>query len=213
MPLNFAQKEYEIDRLLKEKDFEKAISRLEAWIGDTQEYAEIAEIARALAETHFAKNPNSKKAFQYSKMAAENFIQAGRAAPGLAVLCWLKQFSQAFAEYESLERLVVMSFSRMSARKKSKSDDGMPPPTPFKKISAQPSVFSFVDESLSRFQLQHIPSRIFPLISNLKASEVEEIIRNPADDIGAKGFDNYTGHGRITAFKAVSKAYEMHMLD
>lgn len=43
----------------------------------------------------------------------------------------------------------------------------------------------------------------------LKASEVEEIIKNTADDITPKGFDNYTGYGRINAFKAVSKALEI----
>ncbi|MDK2964803.1 S8 family serine peptidase [Lacrimispora sp.] len=56
-----------------------------------------------------------------------------------------------------------------------------------------------------------VAALVLSVAPELKASQVEDIIRTTADDIGAKGFDNYTGHGRINAFKAVSKAYEMHM--
>lgn len=50
---------------------------------------------------------------------------------------------------------------------------------------------------------------VLSVAPGLKASEVEEIIKNTADDITPKGFDNYTGYGRINAFKAVSKALEI----
>ncbi|RKD30147.1 S8 family peptidase [Lacrimispora algidixylanolytica] len=54
-----------------------------------------------------------------------------------------------------------------------------------------------------------VAALVLSVAPGLKASEVEEIIKNSADDITPKGFDNYTGYGRINAFKAVSKALEI----
>jgi thermitase len=54
-----------------------------------------------------------------------------------------------------------------------------------------------------------VAALVLSVAPELKASEVEEIIKNSVDDITPKGFDNYTGYGRINAFKAVSKALEI----
>lgn len=54
-----------------------------------------------------------------------------------------------------------------------------------------------------------VAALVLSVAPQLKAIEVEEIIKNSADDIAPKGFDNYTGHGRVNAFKAVSKASEI----
>lgn len=54
-----------------------------------------------------------------------------------------------------------------------------------------------------------VAALVLSVAPQLKASDVEEIIKNSSDDITPKGFDNYTGHGRINAFKAVSKAFEI----
>lgn len=54
-----------------------------------------------------------------------------------------------------------------------------------------------------------VAALVLSVAPSLKASEVEEIIKSSADDISPKGFDNYTGYGRINAFKAVSKALEI----
>ncbi len=54
-----------------------------------------------------------------------------------------------------------------------------------------------------------VAALVLSVAPELKASEVEEIIKNSADDITPKGFDNYTGYGRVNAFKAVSKALEI----
>ena len=54
-----------------------------------------------------------------------------------------------------------------------------------------------------------VAALVLSVAPGLKASEVEEIIKSSADDISPKGFDNYTGYGRVNAFKAVSKALEV----
>ena len=54
-----------------------------------------------------------------------------------------------------------------------------------------------------------VAALVLSVAPELKASEVEEIIKSSADDITPKGFDNYTGYGRVNAFKAVSKALEI----
>ncbi len=54
-----------------------------------------------------------------------------------------------------------------------------------------------------------VAALVLSVAPELKASEVEEIIKNSADDITPKGFDNYTGYGKVNAFKAVSKALEI----
>lgn len=54
-----------------------------------------------------------------------------------------------------------------------------------------------------------VAALILSIAPELRASEVEAIIRSSTDDIAPKGFDNYTGYGRINAFKAVSKAFEI----
>jgi subtilisin family serine protease/subtilisin-like proprotein convertase family protein len=41
---------------------------------------------------------------------------------------------------------------------------------------------------------------------SLSATEIRDIINNSADDIGAAGFDIYTGHGRLNAYQAVLQA-------
>ncbi len=41
---------------------------------------------------------------------------------------------------------------------------------------------------------------------DLKASEVIEILKKGCDDIGEKGFDNYTGHGRVNFRKTLELA-------
>lgn len=177
MALNFAQKEFEIDRLLAEKDCQKAVELLETWLSSAQDFSEIAEIARSLSEVQLGLQPESKKAFQYAQLAGENFIRSGRAAPAIALLTWMRKFPQAFDHYEALERLVVLSYSRSNLRKKKKTDDNLPPPTPFQEISASPSVYSFGEESLNRFQLREISSQSFPLLSSLKASEIARLLR------------------------------------
>ncbi len=58
-----------------------------------------------------------------------------------------------------------------------------------------------------------VAALVLSVAPELKAIEVEEIIKNSADDITPKGVDNYTGHGRINAFKAVSKAFEIANAD
>lgn len=41
---------------------------------------------------------------------------------------------------------------------------------------------------------------------DLRAAEVEDILRHATDDLGQQGYDNYTGYGRINAYKAVLAA-------
>lgn len=182
MALGFAYKEHEVDSLLKEGKPEEALSRLQSWLIDVEESDEIGEIARKLAFAHFSLSgsENREKAFQYAFMAAEHFVKAGRAAPALALLIWMRDFQDAFDRFERLEKLVVQSFARKHPRRRKHADDSMPVPTPYQELTA---TVSFEDHSssltnpLERHNLKEVVNQSFLLLSNLKASEVARLLR------------------------------------
>ena len=49
-----------------------------------------------------------------------------------------------------------------------------------------------------------VAALILGLNPNLTATEVENILKTTADDLGSSGWDQYTGYGRVNAYKALS---------
>lgn len=67
-------------------------------------------------------------------------------------------------------------------------------------------ISSFNGTSAATPHVAGVAALVISMNSSLSAPEVELILRQSTDDLGANGFDNRTGFGRINALKAVQAA-------
>ena len=174
---NFSKKESEIDRLIQSGRIQEAISNLETLLLDVEDPFDVADISRKLSWEYIKTKDKAgeSKAFNYAALAGENYVKAGRPAPAIACLLWIRNFPQAFSAYEKLERVIVQAFSRATGKRK--SDDHLPVPTPYQEMEASISLEDFGSSDLDRSQLRQTVQKSYPLLSALKAGEVARLLR------------------------------------
>ncbi len=166
--------------LVDQGDLEFALSEMRNRLADADDPVEGCRLAEDLAQIYYLLERESPqvadihdKALHYAKLAGEGYIKLGMAPAALRVYHWLRQ--RAGSEVEASDLLSQFARAFGQRRQTRKTDDTLPPPTPFQEIKASIS-FETEDFSMSRLLSPVTPPRAFSIFSQFKPQELEILI-------------------------------------
>ncbi len=168
----------QVNRFIAHGNFQKAIELIETELPRTENLNEMSDLFRKLAHLYRFNGTSldaTKKAINYAILAGESYIRAGRMAPAVAMLSWLKELPEAKQSVIHLHTLIARTFS-MEQPFIHKPDEEMPVPTPYQELQASVT-FDDSDIELARIQWSDVPTKRITFFSSLKAHEVSRLIQ------------------------------------
>lgn len=166
-----------LDPLLERGNYIEAIQLLEVELPRTENLEDLCKVARKLAHLYRygTGQEGVQKSVEYALVAGMGYIRHGRMGPAVAMLKWLREVCPNQKTIEDYRVRIAETFCRPQMGQQKKSDDNLPPPTPYSEFKAKVSLESF-DGGEIRRQFDQIDSQKIPLFSVLSREELDVLL-------------------------------------
>lgn len=166
-----------LDPLLKKSRYREAIDMLEAEIPHCESADELCLAARKLAHLYRSGVKDPAKASSYGYIAGKTYVQAGRMAPAVAMLKWLREIPEAASKADELQSIISKTFSQ-APDGSIPSDEHLPPPTPYRVLKGLVS-FDASDADLARDQwASSVTTHKVGLFSSLRTEDTQHLLQS-----------------------------------